>query len=116
VKQHAIVDLGLEEGDYPHPATIYRILNPLIEYQKQKKHIRNPGSGSWLAVETRDRKVLKAEFSNQIVQGDRIKLDIQIVDSNRILLPEQPWLSIVVDTFSGCIIDYHLWINQTAWF
>lgn len=112
VKRHAIVELGLEEGDYPHPATIYRILKPLIEHQNRKKRVRNPGSGSWLAVETRDGKLLKAEFSNQIVQCDHTKLDILIVDSNGILIPNPPWLTIVVDTFSSSLNGYHLWRKQ----
>lgn len=68
VHRHAVVDLRHEEGDWPHDATIYRILKPLIDRQKRKQKIRNPGSGSWLAVETRDGKLLKAEFSNQIIQ------------------------------------------------
>ncbi|MBD2452402.1 Mu transposase C-terminal domain-containing protein [Nostoc sp. FACHB-152] len=112
VKRHAIVDLGLEQADYPHQATVYRILNPLIEQQKRKKRVRNPGSGSWLTVETRDGKQLKAEFSNQIIQCDHTELDIRIVDSNRVLLPERPWLTTVVDTFSSCVLGFHLWIKQ----
>ena len=112
VKRHAIVDLGLEQGDYPHPATVYRILNPLIEQQKRKKRVRNPGSGSWLTVQTRDGKQLKAEFSNQIIQCDHTELDIRIVDSNGMLLPERPWLTTVVDTFSSCMNGFHLWIKQ----
>ncbi|HEY9633445.1 MAG TPA: hypothetical protein V6D14_08570 [Coleofasciculaceae cyanobacterium] len=114
VKRHAIVDLGLEEGDYPHPATIYRFLKPLIEHQNRKKRVRNPGSGSWLVVETRDRKLLKAEFSNQIVQCDHTKLDILIVDSNGILIPNPPWLTTVVDTFSSSLLGFRVWsvMNQ----
>jgi putative transposase len=112
VKRHAIVELGLKEGDYPHPATIYRVLQPLIEHQNRKKRVRNPGSGSWLAVETRTGQLLKAEFSNQIVQCDHTKLDIRIVGSDGVLLPERPWLTTVVDTFSSCVIGYHLWRKQ----
>src|SRR6476646_3888659 len=77
VQRHAVIYLRHEEGDWPHPATIYRILKPLVEQQKRSKKIRNPGSGSWLAVETRDGKLLKAEFSNQILQCDHTKLDIR---------------------------------------
>ena len=86
VKRHAVIDLRHEDGDYPHPATIYRILKPLVKRKKP----RNPGSGSFLAVETRDGKLLKAEFSNQIVQCDHTKLDIRIVDEEGKLLPWRP--------------------------
>jgi putative transposase len=64
VQRHAVIDLRHEERDYPHPATVYRILKPLVERQRRRKKIRNPGAGSWLAVETRDGKLLKADFSN----------------------------------------------------
>lgn len=112
VQRHAVIDLRHEEGDYPHPATIYRILNPLIEQQKRRKKARNPGSGSWLAVETRDGKLLRADFSNQIVQCDHTKLDIRIVDKDGNLLSWRPWLTTVVDTFSSCLIGYRLWHKQ----
>lgn len=112
VQRHAVIDLRHEEGDYPHPATVYRILKPLVERQKRKTKIRNPGSGSWLAVETRDGKLLKANFSNQILQCNRTKLDIRIVDKEGKLLNWRPWLTTVVDTFSSCLIGYHLWHKQ----
>lgn len=112
VKRHAVIDLRHEEGDYPHPATIYRILKPLIERQKRRNKIRNPGSGSWLFVETRDGKLLKADFSNQIVQCDHTKLDVRIVDNERNLLSWRPWLTTVVDSFSSCLVGYHLWHKQ----
>jgi putative transposase len=112
VQRHAVIDLHHEEGDYPHAATVYRILNPLVERQKRKAKIRNPGSGSWLAVATRDGKLLKADFSNQIVQCDHTKLDIRIVDGEGNLLRWRPWLTTVVDTFSSCLLGYHLWHKQ----
>ncbi|HEY9699030.1 MAG TPA: Mu transposase C-terminal domain-containing protein [Trichocoleus sp.] len=112
VQRHAVIDLRHEEGDWPHPATIYRILKPLVERHKRKQKIRNPGSGSWLAVETRDGKLLRADFSNQIIQCDHTKLDIRIVDKEGKLLSWRPWLTTVVDTFSSCLIGYHLWHKQ----
>jgi putative transposase len=39
-----------------------------------------------MSVETRDGKLLKAEFSNQIVQCDRTKLDVRIVVYNRLYI------------------------------
>jgi putative transposase len=112
VQRHAVIDRRHEEGDWPHPATIYRILKPLVEQQKRRKKIRNPGSGSWLVVETRDGKLLKADFSNQIIQCDHTKLDIRIVDKNGTLLNWRPWLTTIVDTWSSCLVGYHLWHKQ----
>ncbi|MBW4539148.1 MAG: Mu transposase C-terminal domain-containing protein [Myxacorys chilensis ATA2-1-KO14] len=112
VQRHAMIDLRHSEGDWPHPATVYRILQPLLERQKRRKTIRNPGSGSWLTVETRDGKLLKADFSNQILQSDHTKLDMRIVDQDGQLLNWRPWLTTVVDTFSSCLVGYHLWHKQ----
>ncbi|AVH65709.1 transposase [Nostoc sp. 'Peltigera membranacea cyanobiont' 213] len=112
VKRHAIVDLKLKSGDYPHQATVYRILDPLIAQHKQKTKVRNPGSGSWMTVVTRDGQLLKADFSNQIIQCDHTKLDIHIVDSNGNLLSDHPWLTTIVDTYSSCIVGFRLWIKQ----
>lgn len=112
VQRHALIDLEKEEGDYPHPATIYRILKPLVERQKRKKKIRNPGSGSWLVVETRNGQFIRANFSNQIIQCDHTKLDIRIVGTDGKTLQWRPWLTTVVDTFSGCLVGYHLWHKQ----
>ncbi|MEH1913173.1 Mu transposase C-terminal domain-containing protein [Nostoc sp.] len=112
VKRHVIVDLKLKPGDYPHQATVYRILDPLIAQHKQKTKVRNPGSGSWMTVVTKDGQLLKADFSNQIIQCDHTKLDIRIVDSNGNLLSDRPWLTTVVDTFSSCVVGFHLWIKQ----
>ena len=106
VQRHAVIDLRHEEGDWPHPATVYRILAPLVKRHKRNQKIRNPGSGSWLAVETRDGKLLRADFSNQIVQCDHTKLDIRIVEKDGKLLNWRPWLTTVVDTFSSCLIGY----------
>ena len=112
VKRHAIVDLGLKPGDFPHPATVYRILDPLIEQHKRKTRVRNPGSGSWMTVVTRDGQLLKAEFSNQIIQCDHTKLDVRIVDSDGNLLSDRPWLTTIVDTYSSCVVGFRLWIKQ----
>lgn len=108
VQRHVVIDLRHEEGYHPHPATVYRILKPLVERQRRKQKIRNPGAGSWLCVETRDGKLLRANFSNQIIQCDHTKLDIRIIDNEGKLLSWRPWLTTVVDTFSSCLIGYHL--------
>ncbi|MEH2071965.1 MAG: Mu transposase C-terminal domain-containing protein [Nostoc sp.] len=112
VERHASVDLKLKPGDYPHQATVYRILDPLIEQHTKKIKVRNPGSRSWMTVVTRDGQLLRANFSNQIIQCDHTKLDICIVDSDGNLLSERPWLTTIVDTYSSCVVGFRLWIKQ----
>ncbi|MDZ8028325.1 MAG: Mu transposase C-terminal domain-containing protein [Nostoc sp. DedQUE11] len=112
VKRHAIVDLGLKPGDYPHQATVYRILDPLIEQHERKTKVRNPGSGSWMTVVTRDGQLLRANFSNQIIQCDHTELDIFAVVSDSNLFCKRPWLTTVVDTYSSCVLGFRLWFKQ----
>lgn len=111
VKRHAVIDLKLSDGQYPHQATVYRVLEPLVEQRDRKKRVRNPGSGSYLVVETRSGQFLKAEYSNQILQCDHTKLDVLIVDQNGDILG-RPWLTVVIDTYSSCINGFFLGMKQ----
>jgi putative transposase len=65
-----------------------------------------------MCVETKDGKLIHADFSNQLVQSDHTKLDIRIVDNEGNLLNWRPWITTVVDTYSSCLIGYHLWHKQ----
>jgi putative transposase len=111
VKRHAIVDRHLEDGQFPHPATVFRVLKPLVERSRIRKKTRNPGSGSWMVLETRNGKSLKIEFSNQILQSDHTKLDVLVVDRDGEVVG-RPWLTTVVDSYSSCILGYFLGMKQ----
>ncbi|MBD2038225.1 Mu transposase C-terminal domain-containing protein [Leptolyngbya sp. FACHB-321] len=113
LKRHAEVDgRGKALPPYPHYVTVYRIVNPWIDERDraQGKRSRNPGSGSWLAVTTKNGKMLKADYSNQIIQADHTKLDIFILDEEG--NPYRPWLTIIVDTFSSSLLGYFLGARQ----
>ncbi|MBE9224011.1 transposase [Phormidium sp. LEGE 05292] len=113
VKRHAVIDLKLSDGEYPHQATVYRVLEPIIKQRNRKKTVRNPGSGSYLVVETRNGQFLKAEYSNQILQCDHTKLDVIVVDKDGDNLG-RPWLTLVVDTYSSCINGFFLGMKQPS--
>ncbi|MBE9011051.1 transposase [Pseudanabaenaceae cyanobacterium LEGE 13415] len=51
--------------------------------------------------------VLAIEWSNQVWQCDHTKIDVLVVDQAGEVLG-RPWLSIVVDTYSRCIMGLHL--------
>lgn len=109
VKRYAEVDSkGQNVPPFPQKATVYRIVNPWIDERDrtQGKRARNPGSGSWMAVMTKSGKILKADYSNQIIQADHTQLDIFILDDEG--KPYRPWLTIVVDTFSSSLLGYFL--------
>ncbi|MBD1847518.1 Mu transposase C-terminal domain-containing protein [Cyanobacteria bacterium FACHB-63] len=93
---------------YPSHMTVYRVLEPLIEKQKQASNIRNIGwRGSRLALKTRDGEELAVEYSNQVWQCDHTRADVLLVDRHGELLT-RPWLTTVIDTYSRCIVGFNL--------
>jgi len=95
--------LGVEE--YPGRTTVYRILRPLIEKQQQKRSL------GWrqdrLTLHTREGLAIGIEWSNQVWQVDHTRADVLVVDQSGEVLG-RPWLTIVVDTYSRCIMGIHL--------
>jgi putative transposase len=97
-------ELGVES--YPGRTTVYRILRPYIEKAQQQK--RSLGwRGDRLKLKTREGSELQIEWSNQVWQVDHTLADVFVVDQTGTLLG-RPWLSIVVDTYSRCIMGMHL--------
>ncbi len=95
-------------GSYPSRATVFRILNPILEKKEERKSLRSPGwRGSRLALKTRDGKELAVEYSNQVWQCDHTRADVLLVDDEGKLL-DRPWLTTVVDSYSRCIMGIHL--------
>ncbi|WP_219903984.1 Mu transposase C-terminal domain-containing protein [Stenomitos frigidus] len=111
VERHAEIDLQLQPGEYPHRASVYRVLAPVVARAALQKKIRNPGSGSWFYLKTRDGEFIKIFCSNQVIQCDHTKLDILIVDKDGKVLG-RPWLTIVVDSFSSCVLGFFLGLKQ----
>ncbi|MBD1916279.1 MULTISPECIES: Mu transposase C-terminal domain-containing protein [Cyanophyceae] len=104
VRQKAI-DLGLKP---PAQSTIYDLLKPLYEAEENKKSIRTPGwQGETLILSIKDGGELKPEASNQVWQIDHTPADILLVDQEGNLLG-CPWLTTVVDSYSRCIVGFHL--------
>ena len=104
VRQKAI-DLGLKP---PAQSTTYNFLKPLYEAEENKKSIRTPGwQGETLILSTKDGGELKPEESNQVWQIDHTPADILLVDKEGNLLG-CPWLTTVVDSYSRCIVGFHL--------
>jgi putative transposase len=55
------------------------------------------------------------EWSNQVWQVDHTRADVLVVDQFGQLL-ERPWLTIVIDTYSRCIMGFHLGFDApSAW-
>jgi len=105
-------ELGVDP--YPSHMTVYRLLNPLIE-----QHAQPPLKGSigWnglrLLVKTREGTEISVEWSNQVWQCDHTKIDVLVVDQLGVLLG-RPWMTLVVDTYSRCIMRIYLSFDASS--
>lgn len=104
-------ELGV--ADYPSRATVYRMLQSQIERQQAKRYEQAQATppfgwrGDRLFITTRDGIEIGIEWSNQVWQCDHTKIDVLVVDQSGEVLG-RPWLTIVVDTYSRCIMGIHL--------
>lgn len=98
----------LGEDKYPNYRTVYRVLQPIIDAQEQKKNIRSPGwRGSRLSVKTRTGEDISVEYSNHLWQCDHTLVDVLLVDQDGDVIG-RPWLTTVIDTYSRCIMGIRL--------
>ena len=97
-------ELGTQE--YPSHMTVYRILKPLIEQGQRQKRTLGWRSDC-LSLKTREGLEIPIEWSNQVWQCDHTRVDVLVVDSAGEILG-RPTLSIVVDTYSRCMMGMHL--------
>jgi putative transposase len=98
----------LGEDKYPNFRTVYRVLQPIIDAQEQKKSVRSPGwRGSRLSVKTRTGEDISVEYSNHVWQCDHTLVDVLLVDKDGDVIG-RPWLTTVIDTYSRCIMGIRL--------
>ncbi|WP_206602899.1 Mu transposase C-terminal domain-containing protein [Leptolyngbya ohadii] len=102
-----------EAADYPSRATVYRVLKPYVEKQRRSKSLG--WRGSRLVVKTREGQEIEINRSNQVWQADHTQVDVLVVDQSGEVLG-RPWLTIVVDSYSRCIMGMHLGFDApSAW-
>lgn len=94
------------QDDYPSHMTVYRVL--ASENEKAHRPKRSLGwRGSQLVITTREGQEIDVRWPNQIWQADHTKVDVLLVDSSGVSLG-RPWLTLIIDTFSRCIMGMHL--------
>lgn len=105
-------ELGIE--DYPSHMTVYRILRSLMQQGQRVK--RTLGwREDCLILKTAEGIEIAIEWSNQVWQVDHTRADVLVVDQSGELLG-RPWLTIVVDTYSRCIMGMQLGFDApSAW-
>lgn len=109
VEGHAKLELGLtRQGEYPSRGFVYKVLEPLIQSKKKKRH---PGQGPGIVIKVVDLKKnieeIVVERSNQVWQIDHTQLDNLLVDANG-ETAGTIWITAVIDTYSSCVMGYHL--------
>ncbi|MGF1459284.1 MAG: Mu transposase C-terminal domain-containing protein [Leptolyngbyaceae cyanobacterium] len=104
VRQRA-VELGLQS---PSRTAVYDFLKPLYEEEESKRSVRSSGwQGEKLILNTKGGSNLDVTESNQVWQIDHTPADILVVDDDGNLLG-CPWLTAVVDSYSRCIVGFHI--------
>ncbi|OUC12067.1 MAG: transposase [Alkalinema sp. CACIAM 70d] len=98
----------MRDENPPHYRTVLRVLKPIIERQEKTKSIRSPGwKGSTLSVKTRSGEDLVIAHSNHVWQCDHTPVDVMLVDQYG-EKRKRPWLTIVIDSYSRCIMGINL--------
>jgi putative transposase len=98
----------------PSRATVYRVLEAERKKKEKKQNSRSIGwQGEKLEITTKEGIELSIKYSNQVWQCDHNYADIMLVDSEGGILG-RPMITIVVDTFSRCIVGIHLGLNGAS--
>jgi putative transposase len=113
VKSHAELELGLKQGEYPSHPFVYKILAPTIE--KKNRKVRNPGQGPGIIIKVtsgkKDGKWVEEDIevirSNQVWHVDHTRLD-NLLSDEKGNLAGSLWITAVIDSWSGCVMGYHL--------
>ncbi len=89
---------------------IYKIWRAYSEAKNKKA--RHPGQGPVKVIKTSDGDIT-VDRSNKVLQIDHTPLDVLVVDQNGEEIGS-PFLSVAVDSYSGCIAGYYLGFRQPS--
>lgn len=97
-------ELGAEP--YPSHMTVYRILKRLSKQAERQKRALG-WREDCLSLKTREGLEIAIEWSNQVWQCDHTRVDVLVVAQSGEVLG-RPWLTVIVDTYSRCIMGIHI--------
>ncbi|UKO98335.1 Mu transposase C-terminal domain-containing protein [Nostoc sp. UHCC 0870] len=105
-KEYSQVREDLIIGNYPSHVTVYKVINSYLE----EKHstVRHPGSPIEGQIIQTTEGILEITHSNQIWQIDHTKLDILLIDGEDKQVIGRPYITLVMDSYSGCVTGFHL--------
>lgn len=106
LKEYSQVRKDLTAGKHPSHVTVYKVINSYLE--EKNKTVRHPGSPiEGQIIQTTDG-ILDITHSNQIWQIDHTKLDILLVDEEDKQVIGRPYITLVMDSYSGCVTGFNL--------
>jgi len=122
LKRYPEVFEDLIAGKYPSCKTVYKVINNYLQERKNAQR-RHPGADIDHQVIETTEGILKITHSNQIWQVDHTKLDvfikvenpnsdINLIISNKNGDPLRPFLTVIIDSFSGCVVGFYLGFVQ----
>ncbi|MEH1869562.1 MAG: Mu transposase C-terminal domain-containing protein [Nostoc sp.] len=93
-------------GRHPSHVTVYKVINCYLE--EKNKTVRHPGSPIEGKILQTTEGILEIKKSNQIWQIDHTRLDILLVDEEFKQVIGRAYITLVMDSYSGCIAGFHL--------
>lgn len=89
---------------------VYKIIRAYLEAKGKKG--RHPGQGPLKVIKTTDGDI-EVNRSNKVLQIDHTRLDVLVVDQDGEEIGS-PFLSVAVDSYSGCISGFYLGFRQPS--
>lgn len=115
-KDYPEVLSDLVVGKYPSHPTVYKVIN--FHLAQKNKKVRHPGSPAEGQIIQTTEGILEITHSNQIWQCDHTKLDIFLVDDLGEVIFQlddkgeevigRPYITLIMDSYSGCVAGFHL--------
>jgi len=106
----------LVAGKYPSHPTIYKVIH--FHLAQENKKVRHPGSPAEGQIIQTTEGILEITHSNQIWQCDHTKLDVFLVDEQGEVIFQlddkgeevigRPYITLIMDSYSGCVAGFHL--------
>lgn len=115
-KNYPEVLSDLVVGKYPSHPTVYKVIH--FHLAQKNKKVRHPGSPAEGQIIQTTEGILEITESNQIWQCDHTKLDIFLVDAQGEVIFQlddkghevigRPYITLIMDSYSGCVAGFHL--------
>lgn len=96
----------LMAGKHPSHVTVYKVIN--LYLQEKHNTVRHPGLPIEGQILQTTEGILEITHSNQIWQIDHTKLDILLVDEEDKKVIARPYITLVMDSYSGCVTGFYL--------